>query len=277
MAIEGEGIKSTSTLRTLSELKMSAPLPLARSRHVPAGFEPAQTFPFFPKLPVELQTQIWMHALPGPRVIEIHKKWKTIIKGLAQQEYGSALVDPIALLQTCLQSREIAFKFYKLAFSSQLTRPVYFDATTDVVLMADLNALEYILQRRSGSLRRDKVRYCAIDPTSPLNTNTGIFRSTRRTTHDITNDGVSYLAQAIKRYRSLEELIILYPAGEDNEIPSWFENSVIELLEEAVERLGFDPNDMPNITCWPYQASDRGAGRRRAIREWSNIDCSKCW
>lgn len=275
MAPEGEGIKSFSTLRTLSGLKSSAPLPLTRCRHVAAGFEPAQTFPFFPKLPVELQRQIWVHALPGPRVIEIHKKGKTIVKGLTQQEYGSALFDPVALLHTCRQSREIVLKCYKLALSNRLTLSVYFDATTDIVLMADVNALEYILQKRIGSQLGDEVRYIAIDPTSPLNTNTGIFGSSRRTTHDITNNGISYLAQAIERYRSLEEVIILYPTREDNEIPSWFENSVIELLEKAVERIGFDPNDMPSITCWPYQASDREAGRRRAIREWSNIDCSK--
>jgi hypothetical protein len=234
-------------------------------------FQPERTFSLFPKLPVELQTQIWLYALPGPRVIELHKKWKTVIKGLAQEEYGSSLADPIPLLRTSRHSRKIALKFYKPRFSNHLALPVYFDATEDVVLMADLNALEYILQKRSGSLRRDGVRCFAIDPTSRLNTSTGIFGFTRRTTHDITNDGVSYLAQAIKRYRTLEELVILYPTGEDNEIPSWFENSVIELLEEAVGRLGFDPNDMPNITCWPYQASDREAGRRKAIREWSSI------
>lgn len=238
--------------------------------------QPNLTFLLFPKLPVELQAQIWLYALPGPRVIEIQKKWRTVIKGLAQQQYGSSLADPIALLGASHHSREIALKYYKPGFSSQLARPAYFDATKDIVLMADLNALEYILQKRSGSLRRDGARYCAVDPTCPLNTNTGIFGSTHRTTHDITNDGVSYIAQAIKRYRTLEELVILYPAGEDNEIPSWFENSVIELLEEAVESLGFDPNDMPNVTCWPYQGSDRGAGRRKAIRDWSNIDCSKC-
>jgi len=237
--------------------------------------QPERAFSLFPKLPVELQTQIWLYILPGPRVIEIYKKWTTVIKGLVQQPYGSSLADHIPLLRTSRHSREIALKFYKLGFSSQLARPVYFDATKDIILMSDLNALEYILQKRNGSLRRDGVRNLAIDPTSPLNTNTGISGPTRRTTHDITNDGVSYLAQAIKRYRTLEEVVILYPAGEDNEIPSWVENSVIELLEEAVERLGFDPNDMPNITCWPYQGSDRGAGRRKAIREWSNIDCSK--
>jgi hypothetical protein len=94
----------------------------------------------------------------------------------------------------------------------------------------------------------------------------GPNRSTR--TYDITNNGVSYLAQAIKRYRSLEELVILYPVEGNNQIPSWFENNVVNLLEEALERLDFDLKNIPQITCLPYQAKDRGSGRRGVIRDW---------
>lgn len=85
--------------------------------------------------------------------------------------------------------------------------------------------------------------------------------------HDITNDGVYYLAKAIKECGSLSELLILYPV-DDNEIPDWFESNVVDLLETAVERLDFDVAHMPQITPIPYEAKDCASGKKRAIREW---------
>jgi hypothetical protein len=88
-----------------------------------------------------------------------------------------------------------------------------------------------------------------------------------RRTHDITNDGVYYLAKAIKAYESLSALLILYPVDE-NEIPDWFESNVIDLLEPIVEKLDFDLSRMPQITSVPYEAKDGASGKKRALRAW---------
>jgi hypothetical protein len=34
----------------------------------------APTFTLFPALPVELQSKIWHHTLPGPRIIQVHRR-----------------------------------------------------------------------------------------------------------------------------------------------------------------------------------------------------------
>src|SRR3954471_23068589 len=54
-------------------------------------------FQHFPELPVEIQNQIWQLALPEPRIVELHRKWR------ARSEYAYAIADPIV-------SRGISFR-----------------------------------------------------------------------------------------------------------------------------------------------------------------------
>jgi hypothetical protein len=66
-------------------------------------------------------------------------------------------------------------KNYKLSVCNILEHPVYLESNRNVVLMENLDTLQHVLENSNGGLARDSLRYLAIDPTSLLNSNTGIM------------------------------------------------------------------------------------------------------
>lgn len=227
-------------------------------------------FPLFSKLPIELQTKIWQDAL-SPRLVELRHVPEEL--AIRIKKHLTLATGPISLLQVCQYSRNIALKTYTLRFPRYSFVPAYFDDFRDVFLLDGLYALEYMLYSAGGSECFDDVRYIAIDPTYPLNTDPGVsVISTRsrshRTTNDITNEGVSSLARAIKCFQSLQELFVLYPVSHGDEVPEWFVSNLHDLLEGEAQNLELEPHDFPIITCLSYDFHKEKVGRSEAVREW---------
>lgn len=95
---------------------------------------PHPDFHLFSKLPLEIRRMIWVHSLPGPRIVDLRfsnlgprrgfpNKWQLI----------SPTEIPIAL-HVCKESREEAKRYYKLTFDYDGREPhVYFDFSMDTV------------------------------------------------------------------------------------------------------------------------------------------------
>ncbi len=96
-----------------------------------------KAFDLFPKLPIELRTMIWRHALPGPRLVRV-------MVDEAAPHFGSLEIDrhngsgrkythsfnklreqparpPPQLLHVCRESRQIALETYDFCFSTQVS------------------------------------------------------------------------------------------------------------------------------------------------------------
>jgi hypothetical protein len=153
-----------------------------------------------------------------------------VVDGVAPIEYSDILADPIIILHVCRHSRDIARKRYELRFTSHFFHSAHFDRTQDVILMEDNLTLGHVMRTHDVSQYLEVMRFMGIDPTYPLNTCTGISASQgNRRIHDITNDGVRYLAQAIRKYNCLQELFVLYPIVDDDKVPQWFETRYVTL------------------------------------------------
>jgi len=213
-------------------------------------------FTLFPKLPVEIQTQIWLFSLPGPRIIQLQRNWR-LGKSIAKAE-------PIILLRVCHHSRVVALQVYKVALGAPNAAPLYLDVTRDVVLMDDIYGGDYVqLFEHSG--KNPGIQCFAIAPTYPLNVNIGIG-DWGAVEHDITNDGLFVIAEVIMGCKSLAEVLVLYPVNKDQEVPDWFERNTLDLLENQLQ----DAEEMPLITVLPYEAENARAGKCKALRDWMN-------
>jgi hypothetical protein len=105
-----------------------------------------ETFTKFPDLPPEIQREIWTYLLPGPRVIHI--------MGSPRAE-GQCFVDMIEnplLLRICQESRALACKWYRLSFEPHLRRPIYFNFSSDILLMQNEKVLSMFFERGKGSI-----------------------------------------------------------------------------------------------------------------------------
>ncbi|KAH8679774.1 hypothetical protein BGZ60DRAFT_236973 [Tricladium varicosporioides] len=82
----------------------------------------------FTSLPTEIRHQIWITAIPLPRLIDLHTvrgeiRFTNITNNLDRRKrpfkhcYASKLPVP-SLLHTCSESRDIALKFYQLIFDT---------------------------------------------------------------------------------------------------------------------------------------------------------------
>jgi hypothetical protein len=108
-----------------------------------------ETFTKFPDLPLEIQREIWTYLLPGPRVIHIMG---------SPSAKGQCFVDPIEiplLLRICQESRALACKRYRLSFESHLRRPIYFNFSSDILLMQNEKVLSMFFERSKGSITRE--------------------------------------------------------------------------------------------------------------------------
>jgi hypothetical protein len=106
-----------------------------------------ETFTRFPDLPPEIRREIWKYLLPGPRIIHIMGSHRT--------NGGQCFVDTVeipTLLHTCQESRSLALKRYKLSFEPHLRHPVYFDFSSDALLLQNEKVLSMFFERSKGSI-----------------------------------------------------------------------------------------------------------------------------
>ena len=98
--------------------------------------EIARQFISFPKLPQELQHQIWDMSRPAVRIITI----SAIMASPGNTEYMSTInanMFPIGLLQACRDSRSAALRWYQPILRGPLTNPIFFDVERDTLRIVD--------------------------------------------------------------------------------------------------------------------------------------------
>ncbi|KAE9376071.1 hypothetical protein N431DRAFT_464128 [Stipitochalara longipes BDJ] len=116
-----------------------------------------ETFTRFPDLPPEIRHQIWRYMLPGPRVVHI--------VGSSRPNGGQCFVDATdnpLLLRICQESRTVARERYQLSFEPHLQCPVYFDFSSDILLMQDEKVLSMFFERSKGPITSEVTRVKAI-------------------------------------------------------------------------------------------------------------------
>jgi hypothetical protein len=93
---------------------------------MPHSVREDRTFTLFPKLPTELQLQIWEHALPGPRIINISPP---------RPSDGLSLPPMMA---ACRQSRAVILRNYDTSADEMIQNPRLFldfwDPTLDTLV-----------------------------------------------------------------------------------------------------------------------------------------------
>jgi 2EXR family len=130
----------------------------------------ATTFPRFSLLPAELQLLIWEFAIPDPRVICYSSRTGAWFEW---NKYTRAYTSIYSLTQTlpgilhaCYDSRKEALKRYKLAFTMELCKPVYFDFARDTLEFGDFAAFDAFSKRNTrfngSAIEADDVRTVAI-------------------------------------------------------------------------------------------------------------------
>ena len=112
---------------------------------------PLEVFTLFPKLPQEMQLEIWKRARPAARVVEINVKVdennkKTIF----------AISDFPVLLHVCQVSRELSLKSCTPCFASILQKPVYFDHKRDELLLGSIQAWRVFSSRLNKTPYQNK-------------------------------------------------------------------------------------------------------------------------
>jgi hypothetical protein len=111
------------------------------SASVPFSPEPTSTttptFTLFPKLPPELRLKICKLALPNSRVIMIRKPYCKLKAQHPHHHCRDKSLAPPHLLHVNRECREVALKYYNLAFADYLHNPVYFDFSRDFLCFED--------------------------------------------------------------------------------------------------------------------------------------------
>jgi hypothetical protein len=120
--------------------------------------------------------------MPGRRVLTIDQDSKSKDQDFylnPERHPDRALFaesDSLSLLYACHHSRNEMLKTYKLAFSSILLHPCYFDSAKDIILPANMTVLKDICTYDAATtLPQYNVQHLAIDPDieyiMPTNTN----------------------------------------------------------------------------------------------------------
>ena len=108
----------------------------------PSAGQPAPgttEFHQFPKLPLELQLEVWKLAIAEPRVVAIKtttaNSWEKVDGRMERNtNYYLKLTNTIpATLHTCQISRQEALKTYKPSFQAQIGKPIYFNGVKDIL------------------------------------------------------------------------------------------------------------------------------------------------
>lgn len=106
-----------------SRTRPSSPSSIDEAPAIEATFSP------FPKLPIEIRTQIWKLQIPPPRIIKLTYYLDT------NNEIIQAPVLATPLLHTCHESRKVAKKFYEIGFEGCKwpAHPIYIDWNRDTI------------------------------------------------------------------------------------------------------------------------------------------------
>jgi hypothetical protein len=102
--------------------------------------EIAQQFDSFPKLPPELQHEIWDMSRPAGRIITV----SAIMVSPKHTDYmliSNANLFPIGLLQACRDSRSAALRWYQPLLRGPLLNPIFFDVERDTLRFVDVFSL----------------------------------------------------------------------------------------------------------------------------------------
>jgi hypothetical protein len=112
---------------------------------------PLVAFTLFLNLPQELQDKIWMHSLPGSRLITIIHRLPGALAAFSMSNSTPnihllrntirALVQPPILLQVAVASRNLALHHYQPMFQHVLYRPVFVDPEVDILHFYNHRAL----------------------------------------------------------------------------------------------------------------------------------------
>jgi hypothetical protein len=101
-------------------------------------------FPQFPRLPKELQLDIWDISVAREGVNYLHLVTETEYFPVAMRSLHLHYNLPTGLLHACFNARQAALKRYRIAFSTELKigLQIYFDFSTDGLAFEDTGALE---------------------------------------------------------------------------------------------------------------------------------------
>jgi hypothetical protein len=117
---------------------------------------PLVTFEKFPKLPRELQDEIWKQALPGFRLITIVQRLPGAMASFSMSQATpnihllrntiQALAEPPIILRVDTKSRNVALRHYHPMFQNVLFSPVFVDPDVDILNFYNHRALAAFYQ-----------------------------------------------------------------------------------------------------------------------------------
>ncbi|PMD45685.1 hypothetical protein L207DRAFT_508491 [Hyaloscypha variabilis F] len=194
----------------------------------------SENFTKFPCLPAEIRHQIWRYLLPGPRVIHIMGPARPI----GEPCFVDATENPL-LLRVCQESRAITCERYQLSFESYLRYPIYFDFSSDILLMQNDQVLSMFFERSNRSISSEVTRIKAIAVgLRPLPQAAAMHV----VSHFLFVVGLSYaLAHAASRFGNLREITLLTNGGQTG---PGLENSLSSVLfREKMEKAYKDERD----------------------------------
>jgi len=181
-------------------------------------------FEGFPRLPREVQDEIWKLSLPGPRVIEVKLENSGPVGGLAYK----ASFEPISNMYASRGSRLVALRKYRLSFAAQLYHPIYFDPARDVLMIGrTVRLMAFLTEKGRGkTICQEGVQRLVVDP---------ITSTTRRAepwTTRTRGDGwiAEQLNKTIMAFASLQELILISRRGSRQRLAR-----IMEKLKPIVE------------------------------------------
>ena len=226
---------------------------------------PLEEFTLFPKLPQEMQLEIWKRARPAARVVEIKVKVDE-----KNKETLIAISDFPILLQVCQVSRELSLKSYTPCFASILQKPVYFDHKRDELLLGSSQALRgftcnLALSETQYQQKEEKISFLS------LNIFSGFSRQRPRGEIEDFYDVPSRVLEAearlvylVSKFNIPQRLTILVPEGRQRSIRlfvSTFMSLFKDQREPELSNLGDAfacalGNSKRHITILAYGLSD---------------------
>jgi hypothetical protein len=129
--------------------------------------------------------------------------------GSARAGGGQCFVDTVdnpALLHICQESRIFALERYQLSFEPHLRRPIYFDFSSDILLMQNEKVLSMFFERSKGAITKEvtmvKVIAIGLPPLSQV-------ALTHIVNHLFIMSISSAMIDAAARFGNLREIILL--------------------------------------------------------------------
>jgi hypothetical protein len=228
---------------------------------------PLEEFTLFPKLPQEMQLEIWKRARPAARVVEINVKVDE-----NNNETLIATSDFPVLLHVYQISRELSLKSYTPCFASILQKPVYFDHKRDELLLGSSQALHEftsILHEKTDLQEEEKINFLS------LNIFSGSSIQRRRNEIEDFYDVLSLVFEAQARLEDLVSkfsipkwLTVLVPEGRLRFV-STFRSLFKDQGEPEISNFAFALGiSKRHITVLKYGLSDDGMSMVETLLKW---------